>query len=306
MKTFLYTMLLLLAAPVAVFAQHGSIVVFSEDGDKFYLVLNGQRFNETAQTRVEVQDMPENFYKGRVFFENTQMGHVEQTFGVKGGTEVTYIVKKKKDGAMTVRYMTERPLPSTPAPASTGTTMAYGQGQPYVEGQSFSQTTTTTTTTTGTPTGDNVNVNMNLGGMGVGMNVNVNGMGMGGSSTTVQQTTTTTTSGSTGTVTPAPAPSGGCSYPMSSSNFQSALASIDKQGFDDTKLSTAKSVIKSNCMTADQVATVCRKFGFEQTKLDFAKYAYQYTYDRNNYFKVNDVFDFDSSVEELNKHTSGN
>ncbi|MBK9515283.1 MAG: DUF4476 domain-containing protein, partial [Flavobacteriales bacterium] len=42
-------------------------------------------------------------------------------------------------------------------------------------------------------------------------------------------------------------------------------------------------------------------FSFEDSKLDFAKYAYDRTYDIGNYFKVNDAFTFESSMDELNE-----
>ena len=43
-------------------------------------------------------------------------------------------------------------------------------------------------------------------------------------------------------------------------------------------------------------------FSFEDSKLDFAKYAYERTYDIDNYYKVNDAFTFESSVDELNEY----
>ncbi|MFM7683799.1 MAG: DUF4476 domain-containing protein [Bacteroidota bacterium] len=43
-------------------------------------------------------------------------------------------------------------------------------------------------------------------------------------------------------------------------------------------------------------------FGFEETKLDFAKFAYDYCFDVNNYFLVNDAFTFDSTKDELNEY----
>ena len=40
----------------------------------------------------------------------------------------------------------------------------------------------------------------------------------------------------------------------------------------------------------------------ESTKLEFAKYAYKRTYDIENYYKVNDAFTFESSIEELDAY----
>ena len=52
----------------------------------------------------------------------------------------------------------------------------------------------------------------------------------------------------------------------------------------------------------EQVKGIMGVFGFEDTKLDFAKYAYERTYDIGNYYKVNDAFSFETSVEELNEY----
>jgi hypothetical protein len=43
-------------------------------------------------------------------------------------------------------------------------------------------------------------------------------------------------------------------------------------------------------------------FSFEATKLEFAKYAYNKVSDKENYYLVNDAFQFESSIEELNEN----
>jgi hypothetical protein len=49
------------------------------------------------------------------------------------------------------------------------------------------------------------------------------------------------------------------------------------------------------------VVEVLKMFDFEDTKIQFAKFAYPKTYDKGNYFKINTVFDFDASKETMNK-----
>jgi hypothetical protein len=44
------------------------------------------------------------------------------------------------------------------------------------------------------------------------------------------------------------------------------------------------------------------EFTFESQKLEYAKFAYPYTYDRANYYKINDAFGFESSIRDLEKH----
>ena len=60
--------------------------------------------------------------------------------------------------------------------------------------------------------------------------------------------------------------------------------------------------MNDRCLFVSQVKEIILQFTFEQTRLDFAKYAYDRTYDVGNYFKVNDTFTFESSTEELNDY----
>ena len=52
---------------------------------------------------------------------------------------------------------------------------------------------------------------------------------------------------------------------------------------------------------AEQVKEIMLLFDFESTRLEFAKEAYSYTYDLDNYYILNDAFDFESSISELNE-----
>ena len=88
---------------------------------------------------------------------------------------------------------------------------------------------------------------------------------------------------------------------MNSADFAAALRTIKESSFDETKLTTANSIVSNNCVSTDQVVEVCKLFSFEDNKLAFAKYAFKYTTDPKNYFKVNNVFSFSSSKEELSE-----
>ncbi len=170
----------------------------------------------------------------------------------------------------------------------------------------------------GSNTGNgNVGMNINVDGMNMGINMNVPNMDVQTSGTTT--TTTTTRSTSTNSTVPAhttrpsqPAqtqPSnttisgnGNCTRSMDATSFGKAKQTIESKGFDDTKLSTAKQVAKANCLTTDQILEIMKVFGFEDSRLDFAKYAYDYCFDQNNYYNVSQGFTFDSSTEELNQY----
>jgi hypothetical protein len=120
----------------------------------------------------------------------------------------------------------------------------------------------------------------------------------------VTETTTVTTGGTiVGHQEPAPV---GCygARPMNNGNFSSALQTIKNQGFDESRLKTAKQIAQNNCLNTNQIVEICKIFGFEETKLDFAKFAYDACVEPQNYFNVNNVFSFSSSADELNDFIS--
>ncbi|MFN6378847.1 MAG: DUF4476 domain-containing protein [Flavobacteriales bacterium] len=328
----IFTFLLITVSSLSSFAQNANAVVFSENGDKFTLVLNGEKQNAAPQTNVKLSNLTNDFYMARIDFEDASLpDFTEKNFAVHKGYEVTYVIKTNKKGEYVLRFQGESALSgsasSTPAKTDdikivdyaeevevqetpTKTTTTTSTTRPVVSG---STTTTTTTTTTKPATGEKVNVNMNVGGVNMGINMNIEGME--GEMEVEETTTTTVKSSSSNTTTTTSAPktvareevvvvekaSGGCSRPMDSGSFTSAKGSISSKGFDDTKLSTAKQAVKANCMSVAQIKEVMGLFGFEESKLEFAKFAYDFCTDKNNYYMVGDAFSFSSSTDELNE-----
>ena len=310
MKHRIFCLLAAFLLPVWVYAQ-GVITVFSEDGDKFYLILNGVKQNPVAQTNVRVDGLTSDYYNGKVVFEDPSKPELTKMMNIKDAAtgqfvEVTFKIKHTKDGDLKMRYFGMTPVPVNYNPPPDMYQAHYGQPAQ----STVTQTTVTTTTTA--PGGVNMNagaggVNMSVnmgapnGNGGVNMNMNMSDPNMVQTTTSQSTTTTTTTSTSDyGNQQQSAASNGGCAYPMDPSSFGSAKKSIAGATFEDTKLSTAKAILNSNCLSSDQVAQICGLFGFEKTKLDFAKAAYAKTTDQSNYFKVNNVFTFDASKNELN------
>ncbi len=325
MKYKLFTLLMLLAAPT--FAQQQppapfSMQVFAEQGERFWVIINSVKQNADAQTNVVVQGLRAPNYKMKIIFENNNLPELDQNIYFNDPGEYVYNIKKNKDGKYVIRPNSFIPLEQVVAPPPGQTVIVYGSPAPV--GQTtvttttpggVVQQTTTTTTTTGMP-GDNLNVGANVG--GVGVNINVGGLT---GTTTYTETTTTTVGGNTSmttTTTGAPIPvqpqvvyvpgyTGpiGCPIPMDAGAFANAKNSIANASFESTKKDMAKNIIGNNCFTSSQVRELLGLFDFESTKLEIAKFAYPRTYDKGNYFTVNDVFDFDSSRSELSKFTGG-
>ncbi len=87
---------------------------------------------------------------------------------------------------------------------------------------------------------------------------------------------------------------------LNANDFAALRATLVNQNFDDTRLTIAKQALQNRMLSSNQVAELMRLFTFESSKLDFAKYAYKNTYDKERYFVINNEFTFSSSTDDLN------
>ena len=303
-------------------AQLSNVILFTENGERFTAILNGVRQNNEPETNIKITGLNAEFYKLKVIFESSALGEKNFNLAIELGMESTYVIKKNNKGEFVLRFMSSVVMAQAPRNVPEQAVVAY-HVNPVATPTQTSQTISTTTTTTSQgsnvdPGSVNMNMGVNVDGMGGGISINVSGMdeGMGNSSSTVHtQTTTTTTTTVSGAHTPTPTPpptqvvylpgySGqvGCPVPMSKQDFSDLNATISSKTFEETKFTIAKQVLNDRCLFVSQVKEIILQFTFEQTRLDFAKYAYDRTYDVGNYFKVNDTFTFESSTEELNDY----
>ena len=318
------------------FGQNASVVVFSEMGEKFTLYLNSERMNEMPKSNVKLTGLTSEFYQARVDFEDASLTDcMTSNFALQFNNEVTYVVKKNKKGEYVIRFHSQTEgstaetgnasdanearrfadvdnQPSTPAPVQP--TQSNGQGS--------NSTTTTTTRTTTTNSGGNsqgnsesVNFGMNINGLNMGINMTVpaDDIMENSSSTTVTQQTTTTTSHSSSSTSNTISNGGnqavytsntasGCMSPMAGSQFSSAKESVNSKSFEDSKMTVAKQITKANCLSCNQIKEMMSLFSFEESKLSYAKFAYDYCYNKADYYTINDAFSFESSIDELNKY----
>lgn len=296
------------------FAQTSDIVVFSEEGDKFTLVIDGEAKNEVPASRVVAKGITNETPLLVINFADRQIPTLKQNGWMEPGMEYTLRITTNKKGAKVLRMQGQAPLGTAAAepPAKARPAQFVEDGaapatthEVIATDHPTTRSTTTITTTEGVPSGQ---VTMNVDLTGTGFNMAVSD-GIGGTTTTTTTTTyTTTTSGTVQPAEAAPAPtvvSAGCGTAMAAADFEDASESISSKGFDETKLTLAKQIAGSNCLSTAQVKAVMELFGFEDSKLDFAKFAYDHVSDRNNYYKVNDAFGFSGSVDALNSYIQG-
>ena len=283
--------------------QTGNLTIFSEDGDKFFLVLNGEMQNDIPQTNIRIEDLNQPYYNTKIIFEDKSLIEITKNnleIADMDGEyqDVTYKIKRDKNNKnkLKLNFFSESPVDRRYVAPKNVHVIHYGVPEPTrVEPiRTVSQTTTTTTV------GNGVGVGMNVG--GISMNVHINEP-----SGVYSETTTTTIQSNQENVishNPPPPAVKGCNnkYPMGSSDFNAALTSVKKQSFDDTKLKVAKQIVGANCLDVNQIKQIANTISFEGTKLEFVKFAYDYCTEKNKYFTINDIFSFSSNVDDLTEY----
>jgi len=336
--------LLLLSLALLAFActkaQNTNLIFFAEQGERFSVILNGVLQNEQPQTNIKVTDLPAPNYKLKIIFENKNLPDIDKTLVFGQGTETTFSIRKNKKKQYVIRYQGEIPIAKAPRDVPFQEVIVY-HPEPVVH---TTTTTTTTTNNSPNGTGVGINVNDPYSGTNMNINLNVGGTGTQSTTTTTTTTISSGNStayiehgnnyayndnikpvdddhgnykndnnrpghhdSKEGPAYELPGYKGvyGCPYPMLGNDFEQAKQSISSKSFEDSKLTIAKQVINTNCLLSTQVKEIILLFTFEDTRLELAKYCYGYTLDIGNYYKVNDAFTFESSIDELNKYIAG-
>lgn len=79
-------------------------------------------------------------------------------------------------------------------------------------------------------------------------------------------------------------------------------ARVEDRITDTERLKLMKSVLADRTYFSVQVRTMLDWLAFEGSRLDFAKWSYERIIDKQDYWKLEDVFTFSSSKDEFNKH----
>jgi hypothetical protein len=247
--------------------SQAKLSITSVNGEPFYLFLNGVRINNRPIANVSVNKIPVGIHKISIKIPG-KIGNVTREIDLsENNTLYDYLLVNDRGNYYLSFYA------------------AYSQAfiddhtdfsiKPQIPQQ---------------PEPDNKDINISI---------NVNQVN-------TQTTVANNGNGSSTNVPPPPPPqpviSGKCLNPVSIDEFNAFLASLESKSFDDTKMTMAKQYIRNNCVTSSQVYLILKQIDFEDSKLKLAKYAYQYVFDPEKYYKVNNAFEYSSSVEELNKY----
>ncbi len=310
-------------APVSAQVTLGSLNIFSQNGDKFFLFLNGVKQNETAQSNIRIQNVPALFYNVKIVFENKNFWPINKNNVFVSDEDdnlmdATYRIRRDKAGKPRFNFYSMTAINENfKAPAGMYV-YNFGKTTPVIAPVAAPESTgdVAISKKTGAPikgTISNVKVTVKD---DANSKTHTTVKSITQKTTPPVKNTTTVTTGKSADKTTSvrkteetaksiPENKKCNGWPMGKGDLAVAKKTIEDAGKDDAKLSTAQEIIASNCLLASQVMEFCNLFKSEKSKLAFAKYAYRYTIDRKNYSEVNKALGLETSKKELSKFISG-
>ncbi|MEN2992291.1 MAG: DUF4476 domain-containing protein [Bacteroidia bacterium] len=263
----------------------GSLVVVSETGEPFRLLLNGEWVTEGPVTRAEAHNLPEGPQRATLYIHPNEgrIVQIKKTFYIEAGyTEYYAITKRRNKYVINLFNRTEEeslPAPtSSPIPSPPPSTSV-----PPASPPSSGSTATSNPTIIFSPT---IQVQ-------TGSGTQVNNPAPNPSSPTAPSAPPAASAG-TGYVGPC-----NCPVPTPSAEIQRLAATLQRESFENTRLEMAKAMISRNCLRAADVQMLVGLFTLENAKLELAKFAYDYTHDLSNYLIVGEALSLSLSRAEL-------
>ena len=86
---------------------------------------------------------------------------------------------------------------------------------------------------------------------------------------------------------------------VDATEFAKIKSAIDGEFSDDNKMTMVKAVFKNNWFTTGQLKNLVELFFYDDKKLVFAKYAYDYCVDKGSYYEVATLLFYESNKKQL-------
>lgn len=310
MKKFLLICIISLILPLNIFSQViNNLVVFSNAGDKFTLILNGEKRNPFPVSRVTVTDLTLKVYKVTVIFENEKLKTHNTTLTFFGTNNECLFSLNKHGKKHTMDYVTSTPINPELVQEENQENNSNvvidpsdnneNQNSNVVIPQNNDSYSVPSNPTT--PGNTDVSIRTNKGTFGVGNNgvkVNTNGVNMEVDPNSKSVNSSVKVLGNDVSLNKS-LKTGGCKGPMSTLDFNESKIQVINQTTDSTRMIEAVKISDANCLLTSQVKELMMLFKTDISKLHFAKKAYTHTSDINNYGKLEDTFISDEGKKDL-------
>ncbi|MBX9853792.1 MAG: DUF4476 domain-containing protein [Cytophagaceae bacterium] len=282
---------------------NNDLIVFTQDGEKFTLYLNGLRQNMEPESHVKIIGLNTNEYVVRAVFVNPKKKeHNDQLhFYQNNGKEITFAFVAKNKKEYTMELVSQIDL----VPMENNTSK--NKDEDIKEDKTYSKNTNTTTTNTNNTTNTNkdgvtfktkdgdikigedkkVATHIHVAGVDLNLkdkniNATVNGVGNGVSVNKSLEKK-------------------GCKDPMSAVDYETAKKTVTNQTSEENKAIAAKTAFENKCLTMTQIKDMMLVFSTDKEKLTFAKDCYDKTSDLSSYGDLKYYLTSDIYKEDFNR-----
>lgn len=87
--------------------------------------------------------------------------------------------------------------------------------------------------------------------------------------------------------------------PITEADYVNMEKMLGEASIESSRFEMAKTFLHNRSITCEQVKGFLKTFSFEHNKIEYAKFAYPKTADKQSYYKLYDVFSFSSSKKEI-------
>ena len=302
MKKYLLLSLFLLNA-LYLLSQNTSLVVFSQDGDPFKLVVNGILYNDIPQTNVKIQGLNPTTYQATLMFENPEMGELSSNVNLREGKEMTHVVKKRKisdeEKLALVTFQNIARDFNLKEKSDVEAKKAEIEARNEVYSlKLFTEVEVEDKQLKVSPKVKEINKNLPVNEVTTVKDMEeviIEEVAEEASDVEVEVHEDVAYQGKKG-----------CELYIDQISFNKQLAEIKLINFDDQRHTEAEIMINNNCLSVSQIKEIMVLFTFDNPRLELAKLAYSNTYDQDNFAELYSLFSFESSVEELKAFVKGN
>lgn len=95
-----------------------------------------------------------------------------------------------------------------------------------------------------------------------------------------------------------------CRNLMDKYEIDRLIESMKGREFESTKLTIAREAVRSGSILAEDLKRLLEQFSYESTRVEFAKFTYDYVCDKEHFYYVYDAFNNDSSIRELGDYVN--
>lgn len=290
--------------------KNSTITVFSEYGDQFYLSLNGEQQNDSPLTKVTVNNLDQDYYLALVTFVDESKGVLTQkamraTDLDGNSSHVTYVITVNRKGDQKLRFYSAAPVENQSAQREIE---VYYEDEPVQKVEEkkedrvvYDETVKTTTVIDTNDPDEEVQLKIKVDGLDMDFRMNVGGV------VTEEKTEVRTEERTVTRIDETYESENDINIykgemEITDVEFEEIKAAIINQDFSDNKKKILQQALNEEYVTADHVKGLMVLFDFEDDKLFVAKYCYSRCTEQNRYFIVNEAFDFEMSVDELDEY----